>query len=267
MVYTIDFVLQPSTGSRQDVLASIATGISITFVVVYVLYIFFRYRTHAQFYDQEYWVDDYQPDITDAPGLDTSDNDQRRGLLPSVGDDDRSSLDVPGIRYFTASFLALLSCALLILLANSIITHIIPLGTATLRFYGLFVVPVCLKAALHWEVIISAFNGRMDAALATTTDGALRVMYILFPIFIFLSRLLGYAMDMVFATDELIVTALATFTLNPIAARGTSTFLDGGLLLLMYVIVLYCHGNSLPLTKKSLDSGVIVYLEQYLRPV
>ena len=239
MVYMIDALIWPSNSKRQDVLAPIATGVSIVFVILYVLYIFFRYKTHAYFYDNEYWVDDYQPDIPDTPGLDVTDSDRQRRNLLSKGDDNQSSSDTPEIRRFAASFLALLSCVLLILLANSIMTQLIPMGAATLRFYGLFVVPVCLKAVLHGEVIVDASTGRMDAALATTMNAALRAMYLLFPIFICLSRILGYTMDMVFAVDEIMVTALATFILGPISARGTSTFLDGGLLLLMYVIFLY----------------------------
>lgn len=42
-------------------------------------------------------------------------------------------------------------------------------------------------------------------------------------------------MNMVFELDELTVTFLATFILAPISARGSSTFLDGALILLMYV--------------------------------
>ena len=220
---------------RQDVLAPITTGISITLVILYILYTVFRYKTHAQLYDNDYWVDDYQPDISDAPGLDVTNTDRQHRNL-SNKDDDQSSADMPEIRYFTAIFLALFSCALLVFLANSIMTHIVLTGAATSRFYGLFVIPVCLKVALHFDVILDALTGRMESALATTTEGALRAMYLLYPTLIFLSRILGYSMDMIFALDEIMVTALATFILAPIAARGTSTFLDGGLLLLMYVL-------------------------------
>ena len=238
MVYTIDLVLSQSSDSRQDVLAPITTGVSIVLVIVYTLYIFFRYKSHADFYDNDYWVDDYQPDISDAPGLDVTSTDRQPRKL-SNDDDGQSSSDLPEISYFTAGFLALFSCALLVFFANSTMTHIVLTGAATSRFYALFVVPVCLKAALHFDVILDALTGRMESALATTTDGALRAMYLLFPMLISLSRILGYSMDMAFALDEIMVTALATFILAPIAARGTSTFLDGGLLLLMYVILYY----------------------------
>ena len=99
-------------------------------------------------------------------------------------------------------------------------THVTLTGAATSRIYGLFVIPVCLKAALHFDVILDALTGRMESALATTMDVALRAMYLLYPMLIFLSRILGYSMDMTFALDEIMVTALATFILAPIAARG-----------------------------------------------
>ena len=234
MVYSIELMLPQLNDIREDVLAPLITGVSITLVILYILYIFFRYKTHAQLYDNDSWVDDYQPDISDAPGFDVTNTD-RQHRNPSNNDDDQSTADMPEIRYITAGLLALLSCALLIFFAKSIMTHIVLTGAATSRLYGLFVVPVCLKVALHFDVILDALTGRMESALATTTDGALRAMYLLYPMLIFLSRIVGYSMDMTFALDEIMVTALATFILAPIAARGTSTFLDGGLLLLMYV--------------------------------
>ena len=238
IIYTMDFVLLQSTDSRQDVLAPIITGVSIILVILYILYIFIRYKTHAELYDNNYWVDDYQPDISDAPGLDVANTDRQHRNL-SNNDDDHSSSDMPEISYFTAGFLSLFSCTLLVFFANSTMTHLILTGAATSRFYGLFVIPVCLKAAQHFDVIHDALTGRMESALATTTNGALRAMYLLYPMLILLSRILGYSMDMAFALDEIMVTFLATFILAPIAARGTSTFLDGGLLLLMYVILYY----------------------------
>lgn len=224
MVYTIGVVLSPLV----DVPAPIITGVSIILVILYILYIFFRYKTHAALYDNAYWVDDYQPDISDAPEFDVTNTDRQHRNL-SNNDDYHSSSDVPEISYFTAGFLALFSCSLLVYFANSTMTHIILTGIATSRLYGLFVIPVCLKATLHFDVILDASTGKMESALATTTNGALRAMYLLFPMLIFLSRMLGYSMDMTFALDEIIVTALATFILAPIAARGTSTFLDGGI--------------------------------------
>ena len=225
----------------QDVLAPIigpiSSGISVVLVILYMLYLLFRYKTHAQLYDDEHWVDDYQPDILDAAGLDVAGDGQRRNL-GSHGDHELSSENDSRLGHLTASFLAVSSCALVVFFANSIVTHIISTGAAITRVYGLFVVPVFLKAALHGEVISNAWDGRMESTLDTTMNGALGAIYLLFPMFIFLSRSLGYPMNMVFDFDEVMVTALATFILAPIAARGSSTFLDGGLLLLLYVNLL-----------------------------
>lgn len=234
MVYTLDRVLSHPNMDQKDVLAPISSIISVVQVILYILYLFFRYITHPAYYEYEHWVDDYQPDIPDAAGLDVTNTDGRSENFGSHDNDERSSGD-PTLGHFMASFLVLSSGALMLFFANSIVTNVILTGAATTRFYGLFVVPVCLKAALHGEVIFNACTGRMESTLDTTTNGALRVVYLLCPMFIFLSRILGYPMNMVFDFDDIMVTALATFILAPIVARGSSTFLDGGLLLLMYV--------------------------------
>ena len=232
IVYTVNFVLSGSIFGRQEVLAVIDSVISVVLVILYILYLFFRYKTHAPLYEDDHWVDDYQPDIPEAPGLDVPNLDRRRRNLH---DDNQSSQDDPILRSLTASFLALFSFTLMVFIANQIMTHVILTGATITRFYGLFVVPVCLKAALHGEVILDALKGRMESTMVTTTNGALRNLYLLFPISISLSRILGYPMNTVFEFDEIMVTALATFVLAPIAARGRTTFLDGGLLLMVYV--------------------------------
>lgn len=214
-------------------------SISVVLVVLYILYLFFRYKTHALLYEDDHWVDDYQPDIPiddyQPAGLYATNSDSQRRNLDSHGDAELSREESPVLGYFIAITFCLLSCAVMVFFADSIVTHVTLTGATTTRFYGLFVVPVCLKAALHGEVIHNAWNGKMESTLVTTTNGALRTMYLLYPMFIFLSQILGYSMDMVFEVDEIMVAALATFILGPIAARGSSTFLDGGLLLIMYV--------------------------------
>lgn len=227
MVYTMDLGLSYSNVGRQGVLAPISSSISIVLVILYILYLFFRYKTHAQLYEDDHWVEDYQPDIPDLPGLDVRNADGQRRNLSSHMDDDRG----PG--HLIASFLAIFSCVLMVFFAISIVTHVVRIGASTTRFYGLFVVPVCLKAALHFEAIRDAFHARMESTLATTMNGALRAIYLLFPLFILVSRILRYPMNLLFDLDDIMVTALATFILAPIMARGSSTFLDGGLLLIM----------------------------------
>ena len=239
MIYTMDTFIPQSSAGRQDLLVQISVSISVVLIVLFILYLFFRYKTHALIYEDDHWVDDYQPDIPiddyQPAGLYATNNDTQRKNIDSHGGAELSREESPILGYYIAITFCLVSCAAMVFFADSIVTHVTLTGAATTRFYGLFVVPVCLKAALHGEVIQNAWDGRMESTLATTTDGALRTMYLLYPMFIFLSRILGYSMDMVFELDVIMVTALATFILGPIAARGSSTFLDGGLLLIMYV--------------------------------
>ena len=124
----MDAVLSKSNFNRQDVLAPIATGISIAFVILYILYTFFRYTL---LYDNEYWVDDYQPDRPEASEFDVTDTDRRRGNRLFEVHDDQSGSDSRELRYLTAGLFAIFSCALLIFFANSIITQIVLTGPAT----------------------------------------------------------------------------------------------------------------------------------------
>lgn len=139
---------------QPDLLAPISSGVSVVLVILYVMYIFFRYKTHAQLYEDDDWVDDYQPDIPDVAGLLVTNADARRRDRGSPGDDGLSREDDPRLGYLTASIFALLSTTLMVLVADSVVTRIPLTGATTARFYGLFVVPICLKSALHGEVFI-----------------------------------------------------------------------------------------------------------------
>ena len=199
--------------SIDNGVTKISTGISVVLLVIYLLYNFFRYATHTA-----HWVGDYEEDSGDDENPPPRDQTSGTILAP-----------IP------ATFFVLVSIALIIPCALIITTHLTLVSPRTAALYPLFIIPVCLKWELHLIALRSALTLDMEGMLSITIDGALRTLYLLCPLFVILSRILRIQpWNLSFDLDQIVMTALAVFIIARIMARGTSTFLDGGLLLAMY---------------------------------
>lgn len=210
-----DIITIPSD-TRTD-LKNISTVISIVLLVLYGLYNFFRYRTHADFFGDE-WVGDYDPETSDEELSPPSDDTSGTLLAP-----------IPAAVFALSSIALTVSCALVIM------KHLPHVDPWIKSLYFLFILPVCLKSPLHSYAIRSAFKLDMNSVLDITIDGALRTLYLFCPLFVFLARIGDQhpAFMFLIGTDRILMMALASLIIGPMMNRGKSTFLDGALLLAM----------------------------------
>lgn len=212
--------IAPLLPSIENGVTKISIAISVVLLVLYLLYNCFRYATHTAFYD-EHWVGDYDEESRDDENSPPRDETLGTILAP-----------IPAIFFVLVTIALIVPCAL-------VITTRLPLvSPRTAALYPLFIIPVCLKAPLHLIALRSALTLDMEGMLSITIDGALRTLYLLCPLFVILSRIFqDQPWNLSFDLDQIMMTALAVFIIAPIMSRGASTFLDGGLLLAICVIV------------------------------
>ena len=218
LVLLINFynIVTLSSNTRTD-LKDISTGISIVLLIIYSLYNYFRYKTHTSLFDDE-WVGDYDPETSDDGPSPPSDNTSGMLLAP-----------VPAVVFTLSSIALIVPCAL-------VVTNHLPFVDPRIKtLYAFFILPVCLKSPLHYYAIRSAIKLDLNTVLDITIDGALRTLCLLCPLFVFVSRIgrLDQPFMFLFELDRVLEMALAILIVGPMMARGTSTFLDGGLLLAM----------------------------------
>ena len=214
--YTYDMVtisVNVETG-----LGKISMGVSIVLLVLYVAYSFFRYRSHAALYD-DHWVRDYQEESLDEEDL------------PPTDETSEILAPIPALCFVISSI------ALIVPFALIVSTQLYLVNSRVKTLYPLFILPVCLKSPLHFIAFRYARLNDMEGALNISMDGALRVLYLLCSLLVILSRVLRQnpPLNLLFDFDQVLMTSLAVLIVSPILRRGKSTFLDGGMLLAMYV--------------------------------
>jgi len=115
-------------------------------------------------------------------------------------------------------------------------------------FVGVIAVAIIGNAAEHSTAIIMAMKNQMDLAYHIAVGSSMQIALFVAPVLVFLSYAIGKPMDLLFTTFEVITVGLAVAIVSLVAADGESNWMEGILLLAVYVIFaiafFYLPGNA-----------------------
>jgi Ca2+:H+ antiporter len=103
-------------------------------------------------------------------------------------------------------------------------------------FVGVIVVAVIGNAAEHSTAVLVAMKNQMDLAYHIAVGSSMQIALFVAPVLVFLSYAIGKPMDLLFTTFEVITVGLAAGTVSLVAIDGESNWMEGVLLLAVYVI-------------------------------
>ena len=103
-------------------------------------------------------------------------------------------------------------------------------------FVGVIIVAVIGNAAEHSTAILVAMKNQMDLALNVAIGSSIQVALFIAPVLLFASYAFGRPMDLVFTNFEVLAVGLSTLVLNFVAQDGESHWMEGVLLLAVYII-------------------------------
>ncbi len=105
-------------------------------------------------------------------------------------------------------------------------------------FIGVVVVAVIGNAAEHSTAVLVARKDRMDLALGIAIGSSIQVALFVAPVLVLLSFVVGpQPLDLVFTAAEVLAVGLAVAITAQIAGDGRSNWLEGALLLAVYLIL------------------------------
>ena len=110
-------------------------------------------------------------------------------------------------------------------------------------FVGVIVVAIVGNAAEHSTAVMMALRNRMDLSLSIAIGSSIQIALFVAPVLVLLSYLLKAPMDLVFTIPEIVAVGVAVWTVAQIADDGESHWLEGVLLLTLYLMlgVLFYH--------------------------
>ena len=105
-------------------------------------------------------------------------------------------------------------------------------------FVGVIVVAIVGNAAEHSTAILMAAQNKMDLSLSIAIGSSVQIALFVAPVLVFASYFLAPApMDLVFTPAEVLAVVVAVFITYQIASDGESNWLEGVLLLAVYIVL------------------------------
>jgi len=105
-------------------------------------------------------------------------------------------------------------------------------------FVGVIVVAVIGNAAEHSSAVLMAIKNQMDLAMNIAIGSSIQIALFVAPLLLFASYALGpHPMDLRFTTFEVVAVVISVAVLNLVAQDGESNWLEGALLLAVYLVI------------------------------
>lgn len=105
-------------------------------------------------------------------------------------------------------------------------------------FIGIIIIPLVGNVAEHLVAVQVAYKNKMELSLAVSLGSSLQVALFVAPVLVFISLLLGgETLLLVFNSFELVALAAASAVAAFIALDGESNWLEGAMLLGVYIII------------------------------
>src|SRR5262245_61540272 len=104
-------------------------------------------------------------------------------------------------------------------------------------FVGVIVVAVVGNAAEHATAVVMAWKNQADLAVHIALSSALQIALFVAPVLVFASYARPVPMNLLFSTLEVVAVLLAVIIAHMVAEDGESNWLEGAMLLMMYVLL------------------------------
>lgn len=185
----------------------ISYSISVTLLIVYLLFLYFSLFTHRSLIADENTNTEKQSDS---------------GLSLAI-------------------FMLFIAAALIAFMSEILVHHVeqaaTSLGISTI-FIGVIIVAMVGSAAEQGTAVVMALKNKMDISINIAIGSSIQIALFIAPVLVVLSGFLpSHRMDLFFSGGEMLLIVLSTFIVNQIITTGVSTWYKGVQLLGTYSII------------------------------
>ncbi|GKU02557.1 ca2+:h+ antiporter [Fusarium langsethiae] len=184
--------------------------VSILLIIAYLVYVFFQARTHHGIYDAVFEQDEHK--------------DQAKAKLTLTECIIALVISV-GLVAWTAVILVMQ------------IEFVIERGDVSDAFMGLILVPLVEKLAEHLTAIDEAWDNQINLAMSHVLGATLQTALFNAPLTVIVSWGLNKTLDLNFAVFDLVMLILAILTVGRFLQDQKSNYLEGFLLIILYVAI------------------------------
>lgn len=184
---TLYAVMEVKDDKLENILI-LSHGTAIILLVLYVMYLFFQLKTHADFFDEE------------DQGEDGGDPEEAKILSPWAA----------GVALVIVTVIVAVCAEYLVDSIDSIVetAHI------SKTFIGLILLPIVGNAAEHVTAVMVSMKDKMDLAIGVAIGSSLQIALLITPFLVILGWIIGQDMTLYFEKFETVVFFLSVLVVN-----------------------------------------------------
>ena len=205
-----------SHDAKKDNILILSHGTAIILLILYGLYLFFQLKTHAYLFDEE-------------------------SESGSSGDEGEGEHKEEHILSPWAAGVALVIVTVMVAVCAEYlvdsIDSIVESAHISRTFIGLILLPIVGNAAEHVTAVVVAMKDKMDLAIGVAIGSSMQIALLVTPFLVVLGWIINKPMTLQFEIFETVVFFLAVLVTNYLISDGKSNYLEGAMLIGMYIII------------------------------
>lgn len=251
--------------------AALSRGTSVILLFVYGSYLYFQLKTHQEVFAEESQKvpmrprKDALPDglikkglviptgLMQIPGHNEdggSNNEKLRSMLDADLNDDEDEAEDPQLSFAVAIATLVGSTVLIAFCAEFLvdsIDYVTTQGGIKQEFLGLVLLPIVGNAAEHATAVTVAIKDKMDLAIGVAVGSSMQIALFVIPLLVIIGWGMGVdTMDLSFDIFQVAVLFVSVLLVNYLIADGKSHWLEGMLLMCLYLIIAVCSWCKSP---------------------
>lgn len=281
LALAIAAIIIPTVFDKETVLptsqtAALSRGTSVILLFVYAAYLYFQLKTHQDVFAEESQKVPMRPSkralhpgaikqgmvgpagLMGLPGRNeegSTNNEQLQKILnanPTGHEDDEDEED-PQLSFTVAMGTLVGSTVLIAFCAEFLvdsIDYVTSSGGISKEFLGLILLPIVGNAAEHATAVTVAIKDKMDLAIGVAVGSSMQVALFLIPLLVIIGWGMGMDnMNLSFDIFQVAVLFVSVLLVNYLIGDGKSHWLEGMLLMCLYVIIAVCSWCKYPQRK------------------
>ncbi|KUI56831.1 Vacuolar calcium ion transporter [Cytospora mali] len=247
--------------------AALSRGTSVILLVVYAGYLYFQLKTHQDVFAEESQKVPMRPSkralhpgaikkgmvgpagLMGLPGKNeegSSNNAELQKVLNAnpTGEEDDDEGEDPQLSFTVAMGTLVGSTVLIAFCAEFLvdsIDYVTTSGGISEEFLGLILLPIVGNAAEHATAVTVAIKDKMDLAIGVAVGSSMQVSLFLIPLLVVIGWGMGNDdMNLSFDLFQVAVLFVSVLLVNYLIGDGKSHWLEGMLLMCLYVIIAVC---------------------------
>ncbi|KAK0742515.1 Sodium/calcium exchanger protein-domain-containing protein [Apiosordaria backusii] len=199
-----------SDGHKEEVALLLSRCSSVVLLTLYVMYLIFSLRSHKRLFESE--------------------------AGPNAEEDEHDPLLGP----WSAGVVLLLTTLVISFCADHMVNSIDAVaesGAMNKTFIGLILIPIVGNAAEHVTACVVAVKNKMDLAMGVAIGSSIQISLLVTPSLVLLGWAIGVPMTLRFQTFETVAFAVSVLVVTYTVQDGKSNYLEGAMLLGLYMII------------------------------